>query len=131
MDAITGLLSPSDIEQIQDLRLQGLQTELDLQDPPVTATIRRWSESTSSMGPIAGSWRVVVRYADVQAGDARQPSSQGSTARGTIEAFAPFPIQVGDRVALSTGGVLVIAPPDPRVDLGVMVGSWEQAGGVT
>jgi hypothetical protein len=128
---IFGLLTPGDIDQIQELRLQGLQTELDLQDPPLTATIRRWDETSSGMVDVPGAWRVVVRYANAQAGEIRSQSSEGSMARGTIEAFSPFPIQIGDRVALSSGGTLVIAPPEPRTELGVVIGSWEQSGGAT
>lgn len=117
------LIRPGAQHRLKQLARDGFQTVAEMADPPRLATIRRWNDD-------AGNWDVfapveaVVRRDNTQPGFVGSESVDGSTTGGTLQRLAPWDIRVGDRVTLDNGEVVVIVPPAPYEEFGVIRAAW-------
>ena len=116
------LLSGQTIHGLQQLARDGFATAMAMSK--VTVTVVRENPNTHEMEDI-GVREAVVGY---DASSAGQGVGGDSTAivptSGMIRAFAPWDIQLGDRVRLDSGDVLIITAPAPYERFGVVRARW-------
>lgn len=118
------LIRPDTIRRLQQLARDGVATAQAAMDPTVTVAMRRWDDAAADFvtGPAVA---VVVTYADaIGAGPAIGESSETAQARGTVRAFAPWDVQIGDRFTLPGGDTAVITSPAPYEQFGTIRASW-------
>lgn len=125
------LLSNSEMRDLKQIARDGFATIQEMSDPQRTAYVHREDPDTSEFELINERNDVVVNYAS--GSGIGQGAFDESTAvvptTGTIRGSAPWDIQLGDRVRLDNGNVLIITAPAPYERFGVIRARWRMEEG--
>lgn len=109
---VAGFLGPSDVAAIQEAVRQGLQTVLDLQEPPVFAVVR--ARGLTGDPVEADPVRVSVKGTRSMSGDRATEGAEAVLDRGTLRTWSPWVVERGNKFRLEpsgeTGTILAVPP---------------------
>lgn len=98
---VSAYLKPKDAAVFENAKQRILATQMLLQRPPYVITLKRANETTGELEIVVASRQVFVQFAKREPNELLNERAKVTWSDGTISAFAPLDVRVGDEFLLS------------------------------